>query len=74
MAERWNPEQEVGVQNPPPQCSSLSKTLYSPKVLIIPRKRWVRPDMTAKIVDWDVKPQHKQTNKQTSGKKALLFP
>ena len=23
--------------------------------------------MTEKIVDWDVKPQHKQTNKQTLG-------
>ena len=27
---------------------SLSKTLYSPKVLVIPRKRWLRPDMTEK--------------------------
>ena len=43
---------------------SLSKTLYSPKVLIIHRKRCLRPDRhDRKIVDWDVKPQHKQTNK-----------
>ena len=41
---------------------SLSKTLYSPKVLVnylgsggSSRHDW-------KIVDWDVKPQHKQTN------------
>ena len=27
---------------------SLSKTLHSPKVLVIPRKRWRRPDLTDK--------------------------
>ena len=42
---------------------SFSKILYSPKVLVIHRKRWLCPNMTEKIVDWDVKPQHKQTNK-----------
>ena len=26
------------------------KQLYSPKVLVIPRKRWLRPDMTEKIL------------------------
>ena len=25
---------------------SLSKTFYSPKVLVIPRQWWLRPDMT----------------------------
>ena len=30
---------------------SLSKTLNSPKVLVIPRKRWLGPDMTEKNVD-----------------------
>ena len=39
----------------------LGKTLYSPKILLIPRKRWLRHDMT-EIVDWDVKPLHKQKN------------
>ena len=31
---------------------SLSKTLYSPKVLVnpLPRKRWLRPDMTEKLL------------------------
>ena len=29
---------------------SLSKTLYSPKVLVIPRKRWLRLDMTEKLL------------------------
>ena len=28
---------------------SLSKTLYSPKVLVIPRKCWLRADMTEKL-------------------------
>ena len=51
---------------------SLSKihqdTYTSPKVLVIRRKWWLGPDMTEKIVDWDVKPQPKQTNKQTNKK------
>ena len=29
---------------------SLSKTLYSPKVLVIPRKWWLCPDMTEKLL------------------------
>ena len=29
---------------------SLSKTLNSPKELVIPRKRWLRPDMTEKLL------------------------
>ena len=29
---------------------SFSKTLYSPKVLVIPRKRCLRPDMTEKLL------------------------
>ena len=51
---------------------SLSKTLYSPKVLVnypgsggSSRHDW-------KIVDWDVKPQHKQT-KQTTLESYTLF-
>ena len=44
-----------GFENYLGRVVSLSKTLYSPKVLVIPRKLWLRPDMT----DWDVKPQHK---------------
>ena len=30
--------------------ASLSKTLYSLKVLVIPRKRWLRPDITEKLL------------------------
>ena len=29
---------------------TLSKTLYSPKVLVIPRKRWLRPKMTKTLL------------------------
>ena len=36
---------------------SLSKTLYSPKAVALSRHDW-------KIVDWDVKPQHKQTHSE----------
>ena len=45
---------------------SLGKTFYSPKVLVIPRKRWLRPDMTEKWLTWTLKLklQPKQT-KQT---------
>ena len=34
----------------PRRVLSLSKTIYSPKVLVIPRKRWLRPDMTEKLL------------------------
>lgn len=40
---------------------SLNKTLYSPKVLEIPRKWLLRPHMS-NIFDCDVQPQHKQTH------------
>ena len=34
------------------QVVSLSKTVYSTKVLVIPRKRWLHPDMTEKLMTW----------------------
>ena len=42
-----------------PCCILEHDTFTSQKVLEIPRKRWLRPDMTEKMVDWDVKPQPK---------------
>ena len=42
---------------------SLSKTLYSQKVLVEFRKLWLRPNMTVKNVDWDVKAQHTHKKK-----------
>ena len=45
---------------------SLSKTLYSPKVLVIPRKCWLRPNMTEKLLTGTL---NLNTNK---GKKIIL--
>ena len=42
---------------------SLSKTLYSLKVLVKPRKRWLRPDMTEKLLTWTL---NINTNKKLS--------
>ena len=41
-----------GVRNLPPPVVSLSKTIFSPKVLVIPRKWWLCPDMTEKLLTW----------------------
>ena len=51
MVERGTPEREC--------CILEQDTFTSEKVLVIPRKRWLHPYMTEKIVDWDVKPQPK---------------
>ena len=45
---------------------SSSKTLYSRKVLVIPRKRWLHPNMTEKLLTGTLSLNtNKQTNKQT---------
>ena len=56
-------EREVGVETYLRRVVSLSKTLYSPKVLVIPRKRWHRPDMTEKLLTETL---NFSTNKQTN--------
>ena len=48
---------------------TLSKTLYSPKVLVIPRKRWLRPDMTEQLLTGTLT----QTNKYYPGKSLPNF-
>ena len=51
MVECRTPEREVGGSKTYlNRVVSLSKTLYSPKVLVIPRKRSLRPDMTEKLL------------------------
>ena len=50
MVERRTPEQEVGFETYLCRVVSLSKTFYSPKVLVIPRKGWLCPDMTEKLL------------------------
>ena len=42
---------------------SLSKTLYSPEVLVISRKLWLRPDMTEKLLSGTL---NLNTNKPTN--------
>ena len=64
MVERRIPEREVGgFETYLRRVVSLSKTLYSPNVLVIPRKQWLCSDMIEKLLNVrDVKPQHKQTS------------
>ena len=50
-----------GIHVPPPCCFLEQDTFTPRKVVVIPKKWWLRPDMTEKIVDWDVKPQQNQT-------------
>ena len=44
---------------------SLIKTLYFPKVLVIPRKRWLRPEMTEQLLTGTL---NLNSNKQTKQK------
>ena len=51
MVERWTPEREVGVSILT-QVAVLcpeQDTFTSQKVRVIPRKRWLRTDMTEKL-------------------------
>ena len=40
----------MGVQNLPPRVVSSSKTLYFLKILVIPMKRWLCPDMPENLL------------------------
>ena len=48
---------------------SLSKTFYSPKILVIPRKLWLCPDRTEKLSTGML---NLKTNKQKVGQCQLL--
>ena len=51
MVERRSPEREVGgFETYIRRVVSMRKIFYSPKVLVIPRKSWLRPDMTEKLL------------------------
>ena len=50
---------------------SLKQTLYSPKVLIIPRKRWLRSDMTENVLTGTLNLK-KKFNELHLGKLAIL--
>ena len=56
MVERRAPVREVGdFKTYLRRVVSLSKTLYSPKVLDMPRKCLLRPDMTEKLLTGNLK-------------------
>ena len=63
VIEHQTPELEVGFETYLSRVVSLSKTLYSPKVLVIPRKGWLCPDMTEKLLTGTL---NLNTNKQTN--------
>ena len=50
VVERRTPKRGRGFETDLRRVVSLSKTLYSTKVLVIPRKRWLRPDMTDSLL------------------------
>ena len=53
MVESLTPEREVGVRYLHPPCCVLEQRHTSPrKVLVIPRKRLLRSDMTEKLLTW----------------------
>ena len=52
MVERRTPERDSGVRSSlgSPCCFLEQDTFTSQKVLVLPRKRWLRPDMTEKVL------------------------
>ena len=63
MVEHRTPEREVGgFETDIRRVVSLSNTLYSPKVLVIPRNQRLRPDMNEKLLTGTLS---LNTNKQT---------
>ena len=50
VVEPWTPEREVGGSIPTTAVLCLSEDTFTPrKVLVIARKKWLRPDMTEKL-------------------------
>ena len=52
MVEHRTPEREVGgsIVTQSPCCILEQVTFTSQKLLVIPRKQWLRPDMTEKLL------------------------
>ena len=63
MVEHQTPEQEVRVRSSlrSPCCVLEQDTFTSQKVLFIPRKRWLRPDMTEKLFTGTLKQKRNET-------------
>ena len=67
MVERRTPERSGGFETYLHRVVSLSKTLYSPKVLVLPRKQWLRPEMNETLWAGTLNLKtDKQTNRQTN--------
>ena len=55
------------------QCCVLEQRhIYSPKVLVIPRKRWFRPEMTEKLLTWTVNINTTKSEKSLTDKLILI--
>ena len=63
MVEHRTLEREVRGLNLPPPCFVLDQDTLLPKVPVIPRKRWILPDMTEKLYTGTLS---LNTNKQTN--------
>ena len=64
VVECRTPQREVGVRNLPPQCCVHEQgTLLPESTGLLPRKQWLRPDMTEKLLTGTLS---LNTNKQTS--------
>ena len=64
VVERQTPEREVGVRNLPPSCCVLKQDTLLPESTGNTQEAVTPSGHDWKIVGWDFKPQHKQTNKQ----------
>ena len=69
MVERRTPERKVGVRSSlrSPCCVLEQDTFTSQKVLVIPRKRWLRPDMTEKLFTGTLSKNETKRNRQLCG-------
>ena len=61
MVERQTPEQRSRVQNLPPPCCVLEQDTLLPESTGNTQEAVALSRLDLTIVDWDVKPQHKQT-------------
>ena len=62
MVERRTPEPDVGARNLPPPCYVLGQDTLLPESNRNSREAVAPSRHDWKVVDWDIKSQHKQTN------------
>ena len=74
VVECWTPEREVGGSKPTAAVLCPWARHFTPRKYWLITQEAVAPSRHDwKIVDWDVKPQHKQTNKLMTSSKSCLF-